>query len=208
MSTIVIPTVGSSGYFELKAPLDILIVQNERYTCKAVRNLSDYFASNEDPKTDIYTKYNIPEDEYTQDIKDDTYIVSLQSEKGHWLYVPVKYIVGYPITNGVPYRSIMIGISLPSIQADRDLSFLETDLTNLIKDALGVIPVIKQIETSRVVLVSKEKHDIVQAERNALSSSRVTDRSRYMSLMTDNQIALNKIRELEAYIKTHYVATP
>lgn len=202
MTDIPLPTVGASGYYELRSPLNTLVTLGERYTCQAIRRLSDYLANNEDAKTDIYVKVGI-EASYDQDLNDNVYIVSLQSDKGHWLYVPASYIVSYPLTNGIPYRALMIGVSLPSIPADRDLSFLETDIANLVSDVLGVVPIMRQVETSRVVLVTKTKHDLLQAERNALSAGRVTDRARYMKTQQDLDTALAKIAALEQYIKNH-----
>lgn len=205
MNDLILPVIGSSGYFELRQPLDQLIVPNERYTCKAIRRLSEYLANNEVPKDDIYTANGLTDSDYISDIAVDMDIVSLQADNGHWLYIPAKYIAKYPIANGIPYRTIMIGISLPSIPVEKDLSNIKTDIENIITDTLGVIPVIKTVETSRVVLVSKETHDITTAERTMLSEGRVTDRSRYMSLVSDHEIALNKIAELESYIKNNLI---
>ena len=202
MTDIVLPTIGSSGYFELHSPLDTLIISGERHTCQAIRRISDYLANNEDVKTDVYTKLQLSDAEYEQDANDDMYIVSLQSDKGHWLYIPARYIVKYPLTNGIPYRTQLIGLSLASLPIDRDISFLNTELTNLIKDYLGITPIIKIVETSRVVLISKDKHDQLQAERNLVTQGRVTDRARYVSLLQEYQTALNKINELEQFIKS------
>lgn len=202
MPDVVLPTVGSSGYYELRSPLNTLVVIGERYTCQAIRRISDYLANNEEVKQLVYTDQGI-ETDFDADADKDAYILSLQSDKGHWIYVPASYIVSYPIVNGIPYRSIMIGLSLPSMPADRDLSFLEADLSNLITDSLGVVPVIRQVETSRVILVDKARHDQLQIDRNLLSSGRVTDRSRLAKTQQDLQVALDKIAILEQYIKDH-----
>ena len=200
----VLPTIGSSGAYELRSPLDTLVTPGERYTCQGIRRISDYLANNEDVKQDVYVSQGI-EAEYDADAESDTYIVSLQSAKGHWLYIPARYIITYPIVNGIGYRSLLLGISLASVPVNRDLSFLETELENIIIDTLGIVPVIKQVETSRVVLVSKDRHDIVQMERSALYANRLTDRTRYMSLLQDHQLALQKIALLEQYIKDNFV---
>lgn len=200
---LIIPTIGASGYYQLRVPMDALMVPNARYTCKAIRKLSDYIANNEDPKKDIYLAYSLPEAEYDQDIAVDMSIVSLQSDQGHWLYVPARYLIDQPVTNGIPYRAITIAASLPSMPVDRDLTFLQNEVSNLIMDSLGVVPEVGFVETSRVVLVSREKHDLVQTERNVVSGGRVTDRSRYQNLLIQHQAALDKITALEDYIKTH-----
>lgn len=205
MTDFILPTIGSSGFFELKAPFDKYVTVTERYTCKGIRSLSEYLANNEDPKADVYTKYGLADSEFNSDIVVDMHIVSLQSEKGYWLYVPANYILKYPITNGIPYRTIAIGVSLPSLPVAIELGYVETSISNVIKDMLGVTPVIKTVETSRVALVTKEKHDLTTSARLLVSGGRVTDRARYNVLMVNYQSALDKIAALEKYIKEHFV---
>lgn len=201
----IIPTIGASGEYELSGTLAGLITTGEKHTCKSIRTLSDYLANNEDPKNTIYIDQGLLEAEYDQDILVDMEIVSLQSEVGHWLHIPVSYLLKYPDVNGVIYRSVMIGLSLPSFPVERDLSFLLTDLTNLVTDELGVVPVGKLVETSRPVQVEKSLHDALTADRLVASSGRYTDRSRYQQLLTEKQTLLDKITELELYIETNYV---
>ena len=203
MASYIIPNVGSSGFFQLSAPLDTLITSNEKYICKSLRKLSDYFASNENPKADIYDKYGIDEAIYNDDLANDTIIASLQSDKGHWLYIPVRFFVSYPDPNGIQYRTMGLGISLPSIPVDKDLSFLITDLKNLVMDSLGVSCEIKPVETSRIMLVTSEDHTIISAQRDMNINGMVTDRSKYMSTLSQLDSALLKIQELEAYIAAH-----
>ena len=113
MFEFVMPTVGSSGYFQLRAPFDKLILPNERYTCQALRRISDYLANNETPYEDIYEANGASRDDYDKDRTTDGYIVSLQAAIGHWVYVPVRYIAGYPVVNGVPYHSLTLTLALP-----------------------------------------------------------------------------------------------
>lgn len=205
MTTLILPTIGSSGYFKLKAPLTTLIIENEVYTCRAIRTLNDYLANNEDPLMDVYKNYGLTDADYQTDLATNASIISLQSDSSHWLYIPAKYLESYPLTNGIPYRTVMIGISLPSLPVDRDLAYVSTDLTNLIKDRLGVVPVIKQVETSRPVLVSKEIHDQLTAQRASVSKVGETDSSRYQKLLVDFNTALRKIAMLEKYITDNYI---
>lgn len=198
----VLPTVGSSGFFKLNAPFDKLILNNERYTCQAIRRLSEYLANNENPKDDIYIANGVTAEDYEIDLKEDMYVVSLQALTGHWVYVPARYINSYPAVNGIPYRSVTIGVALPAIPADLDLNFLETKIKDVVKEAVGVDSKTKAMETSRVTLVTKEKHLVIQAQRQALTLG-VTDRSKYAQLLTKYQSALQKIAMLENYIETH-----
>jgi hypothetical protein len=201
MSDYVLPTIGASGSFKLLTPFDSLLTDGVRYTCQGIRSLNDYLANNEDPYTDVYQKYGISDTDYEVDLQFNMHIVSLQSDVGHWLYVPAKYISSYPLVNGVSYRSYVLTASLPSFPTNKDMSFLETEIQNLCIDTLGVTPIIKFVESSRVVLVSDAKHENITASRNLVAQRRSTDRAKYMDLLYKHDQTLVKIAELESYIK-------
>lgn len=200
---IIIPVIGSSGLFQLRPPFNTIIEPNVRYTCQAVRRLSEYLANNEKPFEDIYQSSGLTEAEYNLHLEEDMYIVSLQSEKGHWLYLPATHVSSYPLVNGIPYRAMMLVVSLPPIPVERNLDFLELAFKNIVTDSLGVNCTVKQVEASSVSLISKEKHDLVSMQRSAITESLVTDRARYVKLTQDYQTALDKIQELETYILNH-----
>lgn len=203
LSGYVIPNIGTSGYYTLSAPFNSLIIDKEKYTCMSLRKLSEYIANNENPKELIYDVYNIPEDTYNDHLKENMTICSIQSAVGHWLHVPVSYIVKFPIPNGIPYQSYMIGVALPGIPVNKDLSNTLTSITNVITDTLGVNCQIKITELSRVNLIPEETHIQTQADRDLVINGNITDRSRYTKLMQDYNTALAKITELETYIKNN-----
>lgn len=200
--TKIIPAIGAEGFYELLAPLDILIKQGEKYTCRAIRNISDYLANNEDVKTNVYDEYGLVSTVYDDHVLTNMEIISLQSELGHWVYVPVSYIAKYPDVNGVIYRTMMLGISLPSLPVDRDLSNLQTDVANLVQDSLGLTVNSKLVETSKPVLVDQDTHDQLTADRLVLSSITLTDRAKLARCNQDLLVALDKISELETYIES------
>ena len=199
-SNLILPTIGSQGTYTFQPPFNNMAAAGELYTCRAIRNLSDYLANNDTPYPDIYTAAGLTISDYNSDIAADMPIVSLQSDIGHWLYVPAGYILTFPVTNGVPYRTTMIGISLPSLPVSKDIQFLIQDLSNKVTDALGVIPIIKQIETSRVVLVTSEIDKQLTAQRSAGAKAGITDSTKYLQLQTAYTAATAQITALEAYI--------
>lgn len=201
MYDLVLPTLGSSGYFQLRAPLDSLISANENYTCQAIRRISEYVANNENVLEQAYTGNGLTETEYEAAIETDMFIVSLQSAVGHWLYVPADYINAYPNTNGVPYRSLMIGASLPPIPANKDLSSLTTSISNLIRDTLGVNPSMGLVETSREVLVDSVVHQLAEADRQLLITNNMSDLARYNQLYQDFVDLQTKLAAAEQYIQ-------
>lgn len=199
----IIPEVGSSGVWTLRSPFDVMIAKNVRYKCQEIRRISGYIANNEDVKTTVYTANKISEAVYEEDLASDSDIVSLQGETGQWLYVPVRYIVSYPTTNGVNYRTSVVAVSLPALPANTDMTNFFASITNLVSDTFGVNCQIEQVETSKVTQVPSDKHSQIQAQRKVITGAPATDRSRYVSTLRDLTEAISYIHQLEAYITTH-----
>lgn len=200
MSDRILPTLGSVGTYEVMAPYDAKILPEEIYTCKAIRTISEYISYNQDVSKTVYEYYGLTTEDYEDDVKEDMEIVSLQNGDGIWIYIPAKYILKYPIANGIPYRQAAIVCKLPAIETKKDISHLKTDIGNLITDYLGVTAVIDIVDTSRVIAVTKDLSDQMTINRANASSGRITDRSRYIDLTIQHNEALTKIAELEQYI--------
>lgn len=201
MNEYLVPTIGSTGYYEFSPPFSGIVAPGERLTCQAIRSISDYLASDEDPKTLIYEKYSLSDSSYESDTKENSLIVHLQSDVGHWYYIPASYIASFPKVDGIPYRSMMISISLPAIPLGKDLSNLEDDLKQHTMANIGVMPATKIIETSRVVMVSEQIHNASVAARRLNITAGVSLRSQLSEKNQQLQAALDKIQELENFIK-------
>lgn len=200
MNKYIIPTVGMKGFYTLTPPLDQLVLTGEEYTCQAVRRLSDYLANNEDPEADIYKLYGLTSDDFKADLAEDMYIMSLQSDSGHWVYVPVKYLQAYPDANGVAYRTLMIGVSVGAHPIDKDMAHVKSEIEELVVRLLGVKPVVKQVVTSKPVLVPLDKHEQLQAVRAAKAQTELTDGAKYRGILRQYQMALDAIEALKKYI--------
>lgn len=208
MTDRIVPVIGSKGFFDLQPPFDADLVSGLEYTCQGVRSIGDMLASNEDPKSQIYDKHHIEEDIFLQDQAANAYIVSLQSSTGHWIYVPERYVLQYPSVNGIPYRSVMIGVALPSLPASQDLSHVLTDVKDLVDSALGVNSVVRTVETSKVVLIPNEVHQVKAEERRQASINHRTLHDQVHQLQTTNAALMNKIQSLEEYIFQNMNPTP
>lgn len=202
MSSRILPVIGSSGTYELLPPFDTVILPEEIYTCKAIRNISEYVSYNQDPKKLVYDYYSLSESDYENDIREDMEIISLQNNKGVWIYVPARYIVKYPEVDGVPYHQLSMVCKIPAIEVSKDISHLKTDVINLIKDTLGVEAAVELVEASRTIAVTKDVSDQLKIDRALVSNGRVTDRAKYMQLLQQQQVLLDKIAGLENYIKS------
>lgn len=194
-----VPVIGSYGLFDLLEPFNTDAVKGVQYHCRAVRSIADYVASNEDPKATIYKTHGI-EAEYESDQTQNALIVSLQSDTGHWLHVPERYIKSYPSVNGVGYRSMAIAIHLPSLPVTSGLETLADDLADVVQGRLGVECRHRLVELSRVVQVTKDVHITKEAERNLRKDGRGTLLSQTVALQTENQLLRERLVALEAYI--------
>lgn len=200
--TAVLPVIGSKGFFNLLPPFDTATLNKVEYTCQAIRRISDYVANNEDPKTDIYTANNISEDIYKEDLANDAYIVSLQSRSGHWLYVPYRFIQSYPSANGIGYVAKMIGVSIPPVPIDQDLSNVVSTLTDVASSLLGVNVATRVVEISKVSYVTQDIHVTKQTERAIAAAGTHTLYAQVQSLTSENSVLRAKVAELENYIKS------
>lgn len=198
--TTVLPLIGSAGSYSFASPFEIAGVNNVEYVCKEIRRISGYLANNEDIKQDIYVANSVSDAIYDEDVLSDAYIVSLQSLSGHWLRIPARFILSYPSTNGVPYRSVMISAALPSIPVSKDLTVLTSEISDIIAAAIGVPPQVRVIETSKVVQLSSEDHLATVQRRAAATLGVTTLTAKNHVLQEENALLIQKIKALEDYI--------
>lgn len=203
MSTLIIPTIGSKGFFKVKAPFDSYINETEQYTCQGVRSIGDYIAFNEDPLNNIYLFYGLTEDDFDGHVKDNMMIVSLQSENGQWVYVPASHLLTYPLMNGIPYQVIMLGVSLGAIPNTTDLAPIQTLVSNVIYENYGVMPEIKPVILSKPKLVDSETHTRIEGARLARAVGKKTDFGRFKQLEQQYNALREHCEILEDFIRTN-----
>lgn len=199
MTLQITPVIGSKGVFTFAAPFDRLTDKGIEYTCRGIRRLSEYLAANEDPETLVYKASGIQE-QYATDLSEDRIIISLQSRKGHWVYVPEQYILKYPHGSGHRYRSVSLVFALPSIPEKTELDPVLTEVGAYIKSRLGIDVKYKVVDTSMSTLVSDDKHIEISTKRfNDRTSDGV-----YLELeqLRSREAALlQRVTELETYIR-------
>lgn len=197
-----LPDIGSVGNFILKTPYDSLIKSKVSYRCKSIRLLSECIADGLDPYSYYYESVGLDEEIFNTDLNDGVSIISLQTDKGEWLYIPSSYILQFPNMNGVVYRAMMMGISLGALPDTLKLDALKTALSNIVTDTLGVTPTLKEIVVSVPSIVSNEDHLLIESARQAKITINTSDAAKLKKSEQDLQAARLKIVELENYIKT------
>ena len=197
-----LPDIGSVGTFTLKAPYDTLIKNKVSYRCKSIRLLSECIADGLDPFSFYYESMGLTQADFNVDLENDESIVSLQTDNGEWLYIPSSYILQFPNMNGVVYRAMMLGVSLGAIPDTMKLDALKTVMSNLIVDAIGITPVIKEIVVSVPAIVSNADHVLIENARTSRISLNMSEAAQLTKANQDLNQARQRISELENYIKT------
>lgn len=194
------PSIGSRGLFTLMAPYDSLTTPGEEYTCQGLRTLRDIISSGIDALNTVYVAHTLTDVEYNDGLLRGVLIVSLQGSSGQLIQVPANYIASLPITDGIRYAAKIIGLSLGPLPLDRDLSLLSTTLANVVKDQLGVIPEVRVVQTSKVVVVPVPNHRAIDRARLNNAVAAPSDKLKLVQHQTTLDQALAKIQVLEAYI--------
>ncbi len=205
MSALIIPTIGAKGFYKLKAPFNSFLHEDEQYSCQGVRSLGDYIGFNEDPLNNIYLYYGLTEEDFNNDVANNMFIVSLQSENGQWIYVPASYLSSYPIMNGIPYQNIMLGVSLGAVPNTVDLAPIQTLIANVVYENYGVQPIIKPVILSKPKLIDVDSHNTIQNARLIRATQRKTDYGRYRELQTQYDQLQERYRILEEFVKDNFI---
>lgn len=201
-ASFITPTLDSRGVFSIREPF--ATAPGALYTCKSLRKLSDYVSAGEDAYVLIYVDKGVSQDDYDADLLKDMVIVGLQSDQGHWHYFPASYLLAYPDPSGVAYRKMGVYISLPPIPVSKDISFILLQLSDQIRDMLGVDCNVRLTENSAIQVVTQDKHDVEQVKRAAMVAINTPAPARIRELETQADQMRQKIEMLEAYIVSKY----
>lgn len=203
MAIQIIPEIGAKGIYGVLPPFDTKVKATTEYTCMAVRSIIDIEAQAEDAFTLYYKPLGLTETKYSEDKKAGICIVSLQAGRGNWVYVPTNYIKTYPGSNGVRYTGVLLGAALGAIPDTLDLSILNTSISNVVYDTIGIRPVIKTVVVTPPALILNEDHEVLEAARVANITTRKSDKNKLLD--AENLIATlkTKITSLENYIKAN-----
>ncbi len=195
-----LPAIGSVGTYTLLAPFNSIVLPDDEYTCTAIRNISDYISNSDDAYTLVYLDNGLTQTDYQNDLAANMPIVSLQSSVGHWMFIPARFIVTFPITNGVPYCNKILGVNIGAFPANADLTFLITAISNVVVDNIGITPEIKEVVTSKTVNIPISEDATIQTARKSRIAASLTDTGKLQNMTNNYNDALTKIAALEAYI--------
>lgn len=198
---MIIPAIGDSGSFTFSPPYDTYSAQNQLYTCQGMRTLTDYLANNEDPYNNIYVKYGLTEQDYTQDKTANMQIVTLQNSVGGWLYIPARFILSYPKNDGIVYHGKALVIDLGMMTIDKDTTTLQSQVSDLVFDSIGIRPEVYEAENRMSVLVPTDEHEALETARQNNVTVSLSYRGQVEMWKDRYLTTLTKVQELEAFIQ-------
>lgn len=198
-----LPKIGSSGVFKVSAPFDRFVVEKISYTCTSIRSITEIQTYTRSVLDEYYLFYGLTAEDYHQDILNNELIVSLRNGS-EFIYVPSKFILSYPDVTGIPYHVLSLAVTLGAIPVGTDLSVLKDKIEELVITNIGLTPITEEVEVSATKYFSEEEHNAAVQRRAYLTTDNSTDLLRYREALSNYELALLRIRELETFISTTY----
>lgn len=195
--------VGTTGVFNLATPFAALLVPKTMYTCQGVRKLSEIIASGIDAFKEYYQSNGLDATAYEADLALDVTVLSLTSSEGQWVFVPDTYVLGYPDISGVTYRAIILGAAISVWPDGTDFSAVKTLISNVIRDSLGVVPVMQEVVASMPAIMPSADHELTVTARNAIKSIDKSDSAKLAEALAQIATLTAQRTALEDYIKTN-----
>lgn len=203
MPAYILPNVGASGAINLKVPFAGLCATNVPYKVTGIRTLQDVVADGLDPFNSYYVTHSISEAKFLADLADGVCIVSLLSPTGETVRVPNSYLETLPVSTGVPYSVTIVGVNLGSLPEGMSLAYFMSTVSQLAHDLLGITNAeVKLAKASSTTYLTIDDAATVEAARNAVMSTVVTDRAKLIAAQATIVELQSKNADLEAFILT------
>lgn len=208
MPTNMLPMMGAKGIYKLSGPWATDPLPKVMYTCIAIRQLTDITSANGDPYNDYYVPKNIDKSVYSADLAAGVSIVSLQADDASIIHVPSSYIAAYPDAGGIPYRVMILSITLGPIPDALDLSPVIQKIQTDVKDTIGVDASVRAVAASNTTMLDTVTSQNLENARQANITNSTTDYSKYQQAVAQRDAALTKVQELQNYILSLQGASP
>lgn len=196
-----IPGIGVRGLYTLLAPFQAKLLVDTPYNCIAVRRLEDIIAAGGDPQEEYYTANSQSAEKYATDLEAGACIITLQASLGSIVYVPSTFITAMPDQGGIPYSTLILGVSLGAVSDALDLTYIKSKISDVVLENLGVVvEEVKEVVVSAPTNLSQSEHDAVEAARLAAKTSNMTDNAKLIAMTAQRDALLQRVSELEAYI--------
>jgi hypothetical protein len=186
--------IGVKGTFVANKPFDSKINIKTVYRVISINKFAQI--SDMSPLETIYMPVNLTNDDYQKDLKNDVSIIGLQDVATKAvIYIPENRITGEPTTVGHEYVTKIIGVKLPPIPVNYDLTSIRNDIYDIIKSRLNIEVTTQESNISSIVLLSDDEHNSFKRKIS------VPDENKF-DLKTKNRRLENMVNKLKDEVKT------
>lgn len=199
------PIIGDSGFYKLKDPYKVLLTPATLYTCQSVRTINDFIAGGESVYDKFYAPLKVSTEQYQQDVADNVYIVGLQAGTGEWVFVPNSFIDGAPLSNGVKYIPVVIGVSLGAIPDAYNLESIIKQFKDIVISTLGVEAEAKGVVVGSPKWFTNEESELLEAARKQKISASTSSVIVANMLQLENDRLRRVLAEYEKIFKMSVV---
>lgn len=174
------PPLFVTGRWDLEDPF--VVSAKAIYTCKAVRSFDDLWALGIDPFERYYVPKGIDRAAYEKDIRNLANIVTLMSDNYPTLYVPDTYIKSYPDSTTIPYRHVVLSLSLGAIPDSLVLDDFKDKIQQMAVASLGIETVVREHQAGNLSEgVDQLSHRVIEKNRLARIVDNQTEYAKLLS---------------------------
>lgn len=179
--------VGSRGNVVFKAPFDKYNT-NLEWTITAIQTIPHLTAFSIDVFDLVYTQEDLQESDYQEDIDQEVSIIAFSNDAQDILYVPADRVDLTSTENSYEYMEIGLGIPLPPLPLNIDLTGLKNDIKVLIKEKLSYDVNVEQVQMSGITLVSEADNTLFYQNFNNGVIDKRDFRTKYLEEVEKNNI--------------------
>jgi hypothetical protein len=184
------PPLYATGHWVIDDPFGV--PGSAIYTCKAIRSIDSLKIAGINPYNEFYALKGITVSRYEQDVRNLVNIVTLMSAAFPVIHVPDTYIRSYPETTTIPYRHVVLSISLGAVADTLAIEDLKTKIAEYTLASLGIVSVVKEHQANSMAeSVDQVIHQSLENNRLARIADNQTEYARIQSLTLE----LTRLRE-------------
>jgi hypothetical protein len=198
-----LPSLGMSGFYALAAPYDKLISTSAQYKCEGVKSLAAAIAEGQDPLKNVYLANGDSEANFKSDLARGISLVTISSRSGQLIVFPAGALLQVPLADGVVYRNTVLAVALGALPETQDFTELQEEVLQLVLNKFGINGATYLTTVNSAVVLTQNQHQAVMAAREAKIAEGESIIAQNASLQTQLTAALNKIVQLEQYIKSN-----
>lgn len=192
------PEIDAVGQWKLEAPFSV--DPTITYQCEAINGFQALEAQGIDVYERFYLPFGLSTSKYSEDKINNIDIVTLMSEGLDPVLVPTSFILEAPGVDAVDYKQFFLAIRLGALPGNISLDKLKTEIEDLVKTEVGIVPSVEEVVHPVAGTVSLAQHEQIEAARNSLKEITPSFKQRYEETAELLSRQAEKIKFLEEEI--------